>query len=56
MHRDAGNLFHRIPQTFDMLDVQSGVDINAAFQQFYHVLISFGVTGAGSISMCQFVN
>ena len=32
MHRYPGNLFHRIPQAFDMLNVQRGIDVDTAFQ------------------------
>ena len=53
---DAGNLAHRLGAAFDVLDVQGREDINAGVQQFEHVLVTFGVAGAGRIGVGELIH
>ena len=42
-HDDAGNLGDDIIETFQMLDVNRSVDINASGKQLFDILIAFGM-------------
>ena len=40
---DAGELLDEIVPAFEMLDVESGININAGIEQFEDILVAFGV-------------
>ena len=39
-----------------MLNVDGGVDIDAGGQNFFYILVTFGVTRSGCIGMRQFIH
>ena len=50
-HVDAGDLRHSIIETFEVLNVQSGVDIDPGCQDLLDVEIALGVATTGDIAM-----
>ena len=53
---DAGDGGHRIVQTFNMLHIDGGIDIDAGLQQLVHILIALFMPGAGGVAVGQFVH
>ena len=51
--RDAG---HQVVQTLQVLDIECGHHIDARIEDFQHVLVAFGVLGAGHVGMGQLVD
>src|SRR5262245_2352027 len=45
-----------IVETFDMLDVHRGVDVDPGIQQLLNVLVAFGVTAAGDVGVSKLVD
>jgi len=56
MHRDAGDLLHRVDKTFDVLNVERGENVDAVIEQFQHALIAFAMARALSVGVRQFVD
>ena len=54
--RDAGDLGDHVIQAFQVLHIESGVDIDARFEQFLDILPAFGVAKTFSIGMSQLVD
>ncbi len=52
---DLGDLGHDIVEALQVLDVEGGVNIYPGGQEFFDILIPFGVTGAGGVGVGQFV-
>ena len=55
-HDDAGDLGHDVVEAFQMLNVEGGVNVDAAVQQFHHVLPALGVAGPLHVGVGQFVH
>jgi len=55
-HFRAGNLADRVRATFQVLDIQGGVNIHARSQELIDVLPALGVAAAGGVRVRQFVN
>ena len=55
-HADAGDLRHDIVQAFDVLDIDGGIDVDAAVQQLFNVEIAFGVAAARHIGVGKLVD
>ncbi len=53
---DPGAAFHDVIETFEMLNVQGGDDVDAGLQQFLHVLITLAVAAARGVGVGQFVH
>ena len=53
---DAGDLGDDVVQALNMLDVERGVDVDAARQQFLDIEIALGMAAAGRIGMGEFVD
>ena len=51
----AGDSMYDVIQTFDMLYIDCSIDIDAAAQKFFHILIASEMARARSIFMGQFV-
>ena len=54
--RTPGDLRHDIIQAFEVLDVDSGVNIDAAIEQLFDVEITFGMSAAGDIGVRKLVD
>ena len=55
-HTHAGDLRDDVVQAFDVLDVDRGVDVDAAVQQFFDVEIALRVAAARRIGVGEFVD
>ena len=55
-HADARDLGHDVVQAFDMLDVESGVDIDTGREQVFDIEVALGVTAAGCIRMGKLID
>ena len=55
-HGDAGDLRDDIVEALEVLDVERGVDVDAAVEELLDVLPAFGMTGAGRVGVGQFVD
>ena len=55
-HGDAGDGGHYVVQTFQMLNIDGGIDADAGVQQLLHILIPFGVAAALGVGMGQFIH
>ena len=55
-HANAGDLRDDVVEAFDVLNVDRGVDVDAAVQQLFHVEIAFGVTAARCIGVRQLID
>ncbi len=53
---DACYLGDDVAQTFDMLDVQRSVDVNADREKFFDVLISAGMAGSGGVGVRELID
>ena len=55
-HPHMGDLRDHVVEALDMLDVDGGVDVDAAREQFLDVEIALGVTAAGRVGVGEFVD
>ena len=55
-HMNAGNLRHHVVEAFNVLNVQSGVDVDAGGEQLFHVHVALGMTAAGRIGVGELIN
>ena len=55
-HADAGDLRDDVVQAFDVLDVERGVDVDAAAQQLLDIQIALGVPAARRIGVRELVD
>ena len=55
-HADAGDLRHDIVEAFDVLNIDRGVDVDAAVQQLFHIEIAFGVAAARCIGVRKLID
>ena len=56
LHRRAGDLPDSIHPAFGVLHIHRRININTRIEQFDHILVAFGVSGAGDVGVGQFVN
>jgi len=45
-----------IIEAFNVLNIQRGVDIYSGIQQFFNILVTFGMPGTGNICMSKFID
>ena len=55
-HLHAGDPADDVIQTFQMLDVNGGEDVNPGLQQFVHILPALWMAGAGGITVRQLIH
>ena len=55
-HPHMGDLRDHVVEALDMLDVDRGVDVDAAREQFLDVEIALGVAAAGRVGVGEFVD
>ncbi|MNB91488.1 hypothetical protein D3C75_385690 [compost metagenome] len=55
-HLNPGYAADHVIQAFQVLDVNSGKNVNARFEQLLNILPAFGVARAGRIAVRQFVH
>ena len=55
-HRNAGDGGHHVIEALQVLHVDGGVDADASPQQLLDILITFPVTAAADVGMCQFIH
>ncbi len=55
-HPHMGDLGDDVVEAFDVLDVDGGVDVDAARQQFLDIEIALGMAAAGDVGMGEFVD
>ncbi len=54
--KDARDRGHSVVQALQVLDIDSSIDVDAGFQQLFHILIALCVAAAGGIGVGQFVH
>lgn len=55
-HPDADDPADDIVETFQVLDIEGGPDVDAGAQQFFDILPAFGVTRTGNVAVSQFIH
>src|SRR5580698_2590871 len=53
---DADERFNRVVQAFEMLNVQGRKNVDSRGENILNILIAFGISTAGNIGVCKFVD
>ena len=55
-HLDANRFLYGVIETFQVLHIQGGNDMNACGEYILHVLIAFRVSASRGVGVSQFIN